>query len=350
MATTTLAAKFQANPRAPLATATLAVGSGIWISHLLPRSPEQWAASTLLLAAAAAVAAMKARALLAYIAAVLALVCAGALSRIYAAPPSVLIPPQEYFTDEKVEVTGHVVSDATPLPGGDQRLRIDLQAESISLANGKFAEPVLVRATIYGEQSSKAAQQPLLESANPLKYGTRIKFVSHLRLPRNFRNPGAFDYVGYLHSLGISTLTSVNVSELEILPGSRGTILGYWRSAIRRSILRHIGDSETGLWKSDEAALFAAMIIGEDGLLLRNVRDEFQQTGMYHLLVVSGMNVALLAFAVFWVARRLHAPDWLASLITILLSIFYAYIAGMGVPIQRAVLMLSLFLTARLIY
>jgi len=92
------------------------------------------------------------------------------------------------------------------------------------------------------------------------------------------------------------------------------------------------------------------MVIGNDSLLLRNVRDEFQETGVYHLLVVSGMNVGILAFAVFWLARRLRAPEWIASFITISLSAFYAYIAGMGVPIQRAVLMLALFLIARLFY
>ena len=92
------------------------------------------------------------------------------------------------------------------------------------------------------------------------------------------------------------------------------------------------------------------MIMGDDSLLLRDVREEFQQTGVYHLLVVSGMNVALLAFALFWLARRLRLPQWPASLLTIVLSIFYAYIAGMGVPIMRAVLMLSLFLVARLLY
>ena len=105
-----------------------------------------------------------------------------------------------------------------------------------------------------------------------------------------------------------------------------------------------------GLWDQEEIALFAAMIVGDDSMLMRDVREEFQQTGVYHLLVVSGMNVALLAFAIFWLARSLRLPQWPASLLTIALSVFYAYIAGMGVPIMRAVLMLSLFLVARLLY
>ena len=133
-----------------------------------------------------------------------------------------------------------------------------------------------------------------------------------------------------------------------MIPGTSGSRLGFWRSRMRNSILRHL--RQNGLWSQEDAALFAAMIVGDDSMLMRNVREEFQQTGVYHLLVVSGMNVALLAFAIFWLARRLRLPEWPASLLTIALSVFYAYIAGMGVPIMRAVLMLSLFLVARLLY
>src|SRR5437016_12754152 len=79
--------------------------------------------------------------------------------------------------------------------------------------------------------------------------------------------------------------------------------------------------SKVSLWSREDAALFAAMIIGDDSLLLRNVREEFQETGVYHLLVVSGMNVALLAIAVFWLVRRLRLPEWAASVVTIALSV-----------------------------
>ena len=169
-----------------------------------------------------------------------------------------------------------------------------------------------------------------------------------LRLPRNFRNPGAFDYESYLHGLGITTLASVRADKLEFLPGKSGNWLGFWRSRIRTSILQHVHNPK--LWNEDDAALFAAMVVGDDSLLLRHVREEFQETGVYHLLVVSGMNVGLLALAVFWLARRLRAPEWAASIVTIALSLFYAFVAGMGTPILRAVFMLALVLAARQFY
>jgi competence protein ComEC len=252
---------------------------------------------------------------------------------------------------ERVEIEGHITSDGALLPGSGKRERFDLEAESIRLGTRTFWDPVGIRATAFAKDSAFASSDdPQPASFPQLAYGDRVRCIAKLRQPRNFRNPGAFDYEGHLHGLGITALGSVDITEIEILPGKSGSRLGFWRSRIRRSILAHMGASGTGLWGHDDSALFAAMVVGDDSLLLRDVREEFQATGVYHLLVVSGMNVALLALAVFWLTRRLRAPEWAAALVTIALSIFYAYVAGMGVPIQRAVLMLVVFLGARLLY
>ena len=58
------------------------------------------------------------------------------------------------------------------------------------------------------------------------------------------------------------------------------------------------------------------MVIGEESFIDRDTRVDFQRSGTYHVLVVSGMNVSILAFVVFWTLRRLrtwrnsrHAAD-----------------------------------------
>lgn len=292
---------------------------------------------------------MTARSLrLAQASAALALVCAGAFARVATPVPYVAVPPPEFLSDERVEILAHVTNDGAMLAGGGPRERFDLETEVIELNHSRFVQPVGIRATVFSremDEDNDESETPLLPH---FAYGDRIHLTAKLRLPRNFRNPGAFDYEGYLRNHGISALASVKADEIKVLPGTAGSRLGFWRSRMRQSILEHI--RKRGLWTREDAALFASMIVGDDSLLLRDVREEFQQTGVYHLLVVSGMNVALLAFAVFWLARRLRLPDWAASLLTIALSVFYAYIAGMGVPIVRAVLMLSLFLIARLLY
>ncbi|HEY7404629.1 MAG TPA: DNA internalization-related competence protein ComEC/Rec2 [Candidatus Angelobacter sp.] len=343
-----MAGKIEVQPRAPLALAAAAFGGGIWLSWHLQRSPRLWAWSAALLALCAVAAVMTKSGRLAQFSAVLALVCAGAFARVATPVPRVIFPPQEFIDAKKVIIVAHVINDGVLSAAGKPRERIDLQTESIELGDMIFKQPVGIRADAFSRESSEDDPESDDSEFPKLAYGDRVRLEAKLRLPHNFGNPGAFDYEAYLHSVGLSMLASVKAEKIEVLPGTSGNRLGFWRSRIRHSILDHMRNR--GLWGRQDAALFAAMIIGDDSLLLRNIREEFQETGVYHLLVVSGMNVALLALAVFWVARRLRCPEWLVSLMTIALAIFYAYVAGMGVPIQRAVLMLSVFLIARLLY
>lgn len=338
----------KAQPRAPLALAAAAFAGGIWLSTYWQVSPALWgwATAALALCSIAAVAISSLRP--AQVAALFALVCAGAFARIATPSPHLATSPSEFLNVKDVEIVGHVTNDGALLAGGGPRERFDLQTETIELDGQKITQPIGIRATVFSGDAGEETQDDDVPAIPHMAYATRVRLTAKLRLPRNFHNPGAFDYEGYLHGLGISTLASVKSENIEVLSGTSGSRFGFWRSRVRNSILQHIHQS--GLWSREDAAIFSAMIVGEDSLLLRDVREEFQQTGVYHLLVVSGMNVALLAFAVFWLARRLRLPEWPASLFTIALSVFYAYIAGMGVPIMRAVLMLSLFLVARLLY
>jgi competence protein ComEC len=338
----------KAQPRAPLALAAAAFACGIVLSTYWPISTALWgwAAASLVLCTIIAVTVKSLRP--AQISAVLALVCAGAFARIATPSPQLAAVPPEFLNVKDVEIVGHVTNDGALLAGGGPRERFDLQTETIEIDDHMLVLPIGIRATVFSRDAAEETQDDNAPVIPHMAYGARIRLLAKLRLPRNFRNPGAFDYEGYLEGLGISALASAKSSNIEVLPGASGSRLGFWRSSVRNSILRHIHQS--GLWSKEDAAIFAAMIIGDDSLLLRDVREEFQQTGVYHLLVISGMNVALLAFAIFWLARRLRLPEWPASLLTITLAVFYAYIAGMGVPIMRAVLMLSLFLVARLLY
>ena len=92
------------------------------------------------------------------------------------------------------------------------------------------------------------------------------------------------------------------------------------------------------------------MVIGEDAFINRPTRTEFQRSGTYHVLVVSGMNVSILALVTFWFLRRLRVSDLLAGTITVSLMLAYAFLTALGAPVWRATLMLGLYLGARLLY
>ena len=131
-----------------------------------------------------------------------------------------------------------------------------------------------------------------------------------------------------------------------MLPGFVGSRIGLWRSAARRSVLAHIMQ----LWPGERGALMQAMLIGGRAFFGRDIKTEFQRTGTYHILVVSGINVGILAFAVFWALRKLPFGETWATILTILLSWGYAFLADLGSPIVRATITLGIYLVTRLLF
>ncbi len=177
-------------------------------------------------------------------------------------------------------------------------------------------------------------------------YGERLQVTAHLRPPRNFGNPGAFDYAGYLEDKGILALASARADSVTRLPGQAGSRVGRWRAGARASVLEKLHQ----LFPEDQAALLDAMLIGEEAFVERDLRTDFQRTGAYHALIVSGLSVSILAAAVFWTLRRLRGSALFATLITITFCCGYAFLTQEGAPVWRATLMNAIYLIARLLY
>jgi competence protein ComEC len=92
------------------------------------------------------------------------------------------------------------------------------------------------------------------------------------------------------------------------------------------------------------------MVIGEEAFIDRDTQVDFQRSGTYHILVVSGMNVTILAFVVFWVLSRLRFGEISSTLLTIFFCVAYAFLTEVGAPVWRATLMCAIYLGTRLLY
>ncbi len=258
------------------------------------------------------------------------------------------------FADrQEVEVIAHVTRDgrAHQDETGESWQSLDLEAEQIRTATGEIL-PVHsgIRLNIYGprrnasEQSANATSKP--DALRTFHYGERLHFLGKFKPPRNFRNPGAFDYRGYLADRGIAALGSAKLQDVELLPGFTGNRMAAWRSRMHRNVLGKVHE----LWPPREAALIDAMIIGDEAFIDRDTRVDFQRSGTYHVLVVSGMNITILAFVVFWTLRRMRLPEIPATLMTVGFCVGYAFITEVGAPVWRATLMCAVYLATRLLY
>src|ERR1700691_3072186 len=246
------------------------------------------------------------------------------------------------FDGQQVEMTAHVTREGKFREGAPDEIRqtVDVETEDILAENSKSI-PVHsgLRLGIYSTLH-EAAPQALFH------YGERLQLPVKLKLPHNFRNPGAFDYQAYLIANGMSALGSTKAEEVKVLPGFAGSRLELWRSRIHASIIAKVHT----LWPAPQAPLVDAMVIGEEAFIDRDTRVDFQRSGTYHILVVSGMNVTILAFVAFWTLRRLRLGEFPATLLTILFCVAYAFLTEVGAPVWRATLMCAIYLTTRLLY
>ena len=100
----------------------------------------------------------------------------------------------------------------------------------------------------------------------------------------------------------------------------------------------------------DDAVMLSAMVAGDRTYLTHALRVGFERTGSFHMLVVSGFHLAIVAACILWIARRLRMPRVPATILTIAASLAYALFTGFGTPVQRSLWMVTLYLLGRLVY
>jgi competence protein ComEC len=338
--------------REPLLWAALAFAVGIWIGKYAWRPPSWWLIATFVLILAASYF-LKRRT---YFSSVLTLgtfVLTGALAIQTRSTPA-HGTASSYLGDEPAVITAHVISEGNVQAEGPDSLhqRIDIETETIQAGDLSRAAKAGIRLNIYSkENTSDKATSDLSENTNArtmrlFHYGERIRFSAALNPPRNYRNPGAFDYEGYLRDEGIVATASVKYGEIETLPGFSGSRISFYLARVHRSLLTKI----CSLWPEQVASLLDAMLIGEKSFIERPTRVDFQRSGTYHMLIVAGLHVGILAMSAMWFLRRLRFGDFAASVLTLVLIVIYAALTKEGAPVWRATLMLAVYLVTGFLY
>ena len=193
---------------------------------------------------------------------------------------------------------------------------------------------------------------------DPWQYGDVMKLPLKLRIPRNFQTPGSFDYAGYLARRDIYLSAFVwdakKIKKVE-LADREGTWLRHRIEHVRRTVGGFFDEQPS----AKSAAILRALIIGDKSRLDPGLRDSFTRVGVAHVLAISGLHIGLvatLAYGAWWwlLARSQYvllmwSVPKLAALFTLPVVLLYAGLAGGSVSTLRAVIMVAVFLTARLL-
>lgn len=221
---------------------------------------------------------------------------------------------------DSIQGSGHLLGPPRPGPFGSS-------AEVRMTSGSSCGARLLVRLPREGPlpQSGGSGAEVLLS-------GSVRTDVSAVRASTSSSRGGSerpFDLKAYLRRQGLAA--EVMATRASVTGRARGGVIGAL-DAIRRRAERGIA---RGL-SPPRAALAQGMVLGQDERIARAVRDDFQASGLAHVLAVSGQNVMLLAALALPLLAGAGLPRAARIAATIALVVAYVPLAGAGPSLQRA--------------
>ncbi|NIS61479.1 MAG: DNA internalization-related competence protein ComEC/Rec2 [Proteobacteria bacterium] len=189
-----------------------------------------------------------------------------------------------------------------------------------------------------------------------LRYGDRIRFIAKLYRPRNFNNPGGFDYGRFLACKGIWVTAYVEKNTgIVTIARSKGNpflqLIEAWRERIRTLLEKRTPVETRGIMK--------ALILGEREEMREEMKEEFVVAGVAHIIAISGLHMGIIALVVFLLMKwSLRWSETLAltlniqkisALATIPPLVLYTFIAGARISTVRAAIMIVIYLISILL-
>ena len=164
--------------------------------------------------------------------------------------------------------------------------------------------------------------------------GDLLALKGSIAEPPGSRNDGEFDYRKYLFMKGIyKTFRVYGFSNVKILsPGNLGFVM---QKIIYPSKIYSINCIERQS-QGDEAEFLKGLVTGDRSDISDEVKQDFMDAGVSHLIAVSGLNVAYLILSLTLLLSIFRLNNTLKLLVIILFLIFYCMLTGNTASIVRA--------------
>ena len=231
-------------------------------------------------------------------------------------------------------IVGRLRRDAAPTDYG-----ASLTVEAIRVEQRMAARPLrgVVRASVGGS---------LVDGRiDAWRQGRTVRLPVRLRRPARYANHGTRDQAQRLRVRGVDLLGSVT-SALQVEVLAEGSLRQEWGGRARAFVRRSVA-ATVGTHGARSAAIVTAVLIGDRAGLDRDTTERLQQGGVYHVIAISGGNIAVLTAALLLVLRVAGAGGRLAALLVILCLLAYAHVVAPEASVTRAVFAAVVFLAAR---
>ena len=185
------------------------------------------------------------------------------------------------------------------------------------------------------------------ELAGQWRAGRTIETFATFRRPARYLNTGVPDFERDLALAGTTLFGSVKsglLLDVEMHGSRVQEIAGRIRQHVRQSVERWVAPHD-----GVSAAIVTAVLIGDRTGLPNEIRLRLQAAGTYHVIAISGGNIAILAgliLAMLFVCRVRGRP---AAVVTLILLVGYGQVVTAEASVWRATLMAVLYLGARVL-
>ncbi len=213
---------------------------------------------------------------------------------------------------------------ADPVPWAPDRTRLVLDVERVD----GVARTGRVSLGVYGPPPA-------------LALGQRVAVDARLDRPLGFRDPGVFDAAARLAREGIHVTGSASATRVTPLSPPDPPWPARVRAFARTAYADHLPPVSAGL--------LGGLVLGNRTALPADVQEAFRRAGVFHVLAVSGFNVAILAGAVWALARAAGGDRRAAAGAAIVAVLGFAAVVGPEPSVLRATLMAVLVLAAVLL-
>lgn len=257
-------------------------------------------------------------------------------------PPDALRQHANADRQERAVTVEGVV--AGPPSRGVKATRLTLRATRLGTADSTALVTGQVRVTLQAPPWTEVrAPFPQVRS------GDRIEVRGPLRPGPPPRNPGDFNYGAYLARRGICCTLHVSAPRDVRRTGetrtAMGEVLALARERIRVRIDRHVAHPSS-------QAILQALLLGDRGRVGTETRDQFADTGLMHLLAVSGLHVLLVGMVLYGLLRPALIRAGLSwrrmertrAAVTVVVLGFYMLLTGARPSVVRAVVMAALLI------
>lgn len=186
--------------------------------------------------------------------------------------------------------------------------------------------------------------------------GDRVMLRAKLYRPSTYNTPGVFDYRQFLATRDIWLTGSIRAPALVQKVESPSSILHriqYFPERVRTAAGSFIDSNVTS---PEIRGLYRAILIGDRSGVPEKILEQFRTSGTFHILAISGLHVGIIATLLYGLLVKLllyserialySSPHKIAAVISMPLLIFYGCLAGLQIPVTRAIIMSGIVLLA----